>query len=91
MYIPACPITEANAAYVARQKNDFVAGIPPPDFPGGKGESDHVGRATEADLRGLTNQLGLRAFGFGEWHLNEGGLSHGQRQVLEKANQILSV
>lgn len=91
MYIPACPVTEANAAYVARQRNDFVAGVPPPDFPGGKGECEHVGRATEAGLRGLTNELGLRAFGFGKWDLNEAGLSRGQQQVLEKANQILSV
>ncbi|EYE93391.1 DUF1479 domain-containing protein [Aspergillus ruber CBS 135680] len=91
MYIPACPVTEANAAYVARQRNDFVAGVPPPDFPGGKGECEHVGRATEAGLRGLTNELGLRAFGFGKWNLNEAGLSRGQQQVLEKANQILSV
>lgn len=88
MYIPACPVTEANVAYVARQKNDFLAGIPPPDFPGGKGESEHVGRATEAGLQRLANELGLRAFGFGKWDLNE-GLSHGQRQVLEKANDIL--
>ena len=91
MYIPACPVTEANAAYVARQQSNFVAGVPPPDFPGGKGESEHVRRATEAGLRRLTNELGLRAFGFGKWDLNEGGLLHGQRQVLERANQISSV
>lgn len=91
MYIPACPVTEANAAYVARQKNDFVAGVPPPDFPGGEGETKHVGRATEGGLRELTNELGLRAFGFGKWDMNEGALSHRQRQVLEKADQILNV
>jgi len=91
MYIPACPVTEANAAYVARQRNDFVAGVPPPDFPGGKGESEHIGRSTEATLRGLTNELGLRALGFEKWDPNEGGLSPGQREVLEKANHILSV
>lgn len=89
MYIPACPVTEANTEYVQRQKADFLAGVPPPDFPGGKGESGHVGRAMEADLRSFTNEQGLRTVGFGKWDTQEEGLSHAQRAVLEKANEVL--
>lgn len=44
LYIPECPLTEANAKYLSRQREAFLEGIPGPDFPGGKGESEHVGR-----------------------------------------------
>ncbi|KAE8142442.1 hypothetical protein BDV38DRAFT_294331 [Aspergillus pseudotamarii] len=75
MYIPACPVTEANANYVKRQRNDFLEG--------------HVGRATEAGLRKSTSQLGLRALGLNKWDLNDPSLTQGQRLVLEKSNKIL--
>ncbi|CAE6529377.1 unnamed protein product [Rhizoctonia solani] len=32
MYIPAVPVTATNAAYVARQRDAFLAGMPPSDF-----------------------------------------------------------
>ncbi|GMF79067.1 unnamed protein product [Aspergillus oryzae] len=89
MYIPACPVTEANANYVKRQRNDFLEGVPPPDFPGGKGESEHLGRATEAGLRKSTSQLGLRSLGLTKWDLNDQSLTQGQRLVLDKSNKIL--
>ncbi|PYI00075.1 DUF1479-domain-containing protein [Aspergillus ellipticus CBS 707.79] len=91
LYIPACPVTEANTEYVQRQKLDFLAGIPPPDFPGGKGESEHIGRAIEEDLRKCTNDEGLKSLGFAKWDAQEANLKQGQRQVLEKANQILGL
>ncbi|KAL4889772.1 hypothetical protein BDV59DRAFT_210063 [Aspergillus ambiguus] len=90
LYIPACPATEANAHYVGRQKADFLAGVPPPDFPGGKGESKHVGRALVTDIPEYASHLGLQAFGLDKWNTNEAGLTRGQRLVLQRANQILS-
>ncbi|KAJ7861122.1 hypothetical protein B0H14DRAFT_3863581 [Mycena olivaceomarginata] len=33
MYIPAVPLTPANAHYVECQKGNFFKGVPPPDFP----------------------------------------------------------
>lgn len=30
MYIPACPLTEANAGYLVRQREAFSEGISPP-------------------------------------------------------------
>jgi len=44
LYTPVCPTTEINAKYLARQREAFINGEPGPDFPGGKGESGHVGR-----------------------------------------------
>jgi hypothetical protein len=61
MYIPAVPYTEQNAAYVARQKEAFLRGAVPPDFPKADGESAHVGRGSEADL---LSAEGRRAMGF---------------------------
>jgi len=55
MYIPAVPTTIPNKAYILRQAQAFLNGVPPPDFPqdvvpetGNKGlglESDVVGEA----------------------------------------------
>ncbi|PWY88267.1 DUF1479-domain-containing protein [Aspergillus heteromorphus CBS 117.55] len=89
--IPACPVTEANMDYVPRQKQDFLAGVPPPNFPGGKGESEHVGRTTEEDLRNFTNEEGLKSFGFAKWDAQENNLNQGQRWVLEESNRILGL
>lgn len=89
MYIPACPLTEENATYLQRQKETFLRGIPGPDFPGGKGESEHVGRTSEAELREIAGAAGLRAFGFEAWDCEEEGLTGGQKEVLRSANRIL--
>ncbi|CAO1638280.1 unnamed protein product [Sympodiomycopsis kandeliae] len=51
MYIPSIPLTQNNWEYVTRQAKKFIAGTPPMDFPGGKGESEFQGRATESDIK----------------------------------------
>jgi hypothetical protein len=50
MYIPAVPLTELNARYVRDQRAAFEARIPPPDFPGGEGETTFTGTGTPSDL-----------------------------------------
>ncbi|KAJ7117571.1 hypothetical protein C8R44DRAFT_925086 [Mycena epipterygia] len=60
MYIPAVPLTLVNANYLRDQRSNFLAGLPAPDFPGGKGESAFVGRATIDDV----HPEGRRAVGF---------------------------
>ncbi|TEB05175.1 DUF1479-domain-containing protein, partial [Coprinellus micaceus] len=50
MYIPAVPKTPMNLAYVARQKECFLQGERPPDFPKGKGEKGWVGCTSEEDI-----------------------------------------
>ena len=52
MYIPAVPHTPQNAAYVARQREAFLRGAPPPDFPQTEGEGAFVGRACAEDVVG---------------------------------------
>ena len=91
MYIPTCPMTETNAEYVKRQRDTFLEGVPPPDFPGSQGESQHVGRATVDDLKGCTNELGLRTQGFAKLDTDNVDLSQGQQKVLQKANEILGL
>ncbi|OAQ66392.1 hypothetical protein VFPPC_07954 [Pochonia chlamydosporia 170] len=88
LYIPVCPVTDINAAYLARQRQAFRDGTPGPDFPGGEGESRHIGRPTEGMLRGWTNDLGRQAFGLDKIVVREGALP-GEREVVERANAAL--
>ncbi|KAF9479392.1 DUF1479-domain-containing protein [Pholiota conissans] len=64
LYIPAVPLTVHNASYIRDQRINFFAGLPPPDFPGGEGESKYVGRGSVDDIN--TNEgrymYGLKAF-----------------------------
>ncbi|KIL63976.1 hypothetical protein M378DRAFT_1045411 [Amanita muscaria Koide BX008] len=49
--IPAVPLTVDNAHFMRQQRENFEARLPPPDFPGGKGESECVGRAKGEDVK----------------------------------------
>jgi len=62
--IPAVPDIPMNRAYVGQQRESFLAGLPPLDFPGGKGESEHIGRAKRETIEEAGGQEGLRAMGF---------------------------
>ena len=89
LYIPSCPLSVGNAEYLARQRAAFLAGTPSPDFGGGKGESEHVGRPGVQDVERVDAREGLRAFGLKRWDEGAEGLSAGQREVLGRANGIL--
>ncbi|KAG6021860.1 hypothetical protein E4U41_002380 [Claviceps citrina] len=88
LYIPVCPVTDANAAYLARQREAFRQGTPGPDFPGGEGESRHVGRPTEDMLRSWTDELGRRAFGLSKMQVRHGAPA-GERRAIRRANAAL--
>ena len=88
MYIPVCPITEANANYLARQRDTFLAGLPGPDFPGGKGESEHTGRPTVTYLQKHLDNAGLRAMGLEKLSI-PAMASTGAKTVTQKANAVL--
>ena len=90
LYVPACPLTEGNAEYLARQREAFVQGVPGPDFPGGVGEGRHVGRAGKEffEEAGKAGVDGVRAMGLGTWDVEEGG-TKGERRALERGNDIL--
>lgn len=89
MYIPVCPLTEPNARYLARQREAFLQGTPGPDFPGGKGESEHSGRPTEEFVREHGDVGGVRAFGLEAWSESDPRLTPGQLEILRKSNEIL--
>ena len=61
MYIPAMPLTPENLSYVQKQKETFLKGATPPDFPKTSGEGGHVGVGKESDVVG---DVARRAMGF---------------------------
>ncbi|KAK7461877.1 hypothetical protein VKT23_008311 [Stygiomarasmius scandens] len=58
MYIPAMPSCPLNQAYVERQKECFLNGMRPPDFP--KGTEQYSGTGTPKDI---LSAMGQRAMG----------------------------
>jgi hypothetical protein len=86
-YIPAAPLCEVNAEYLARQRHSFQHGIPPPDFPGGDGESRHVGRATPANVETLE---GRRAMGLEPFQIKS-HMTSGEKEMVSKANLVLNL
>ena len=61
MYIPAMPYTTINAAYIQKQKEIFLTGVAPPDFPVNSGEGNCVGVGKADDIE---DPIGKRAMGF---------------------------
>lgn len=93
LYIPVCPLTEVNARYLVRQRAAFLEGTPGPDFPGGNGESGHVGRPPVSTI---ATEEARRAMGLAklctegeEAEDGEGAVRSGARAVTAKANAIL--
>ena len=85
MYIPACPLTEVNAGYLVRQREAFMDGTPGPDFPGGKGESGHVGRMRKEDVKAAGGEDALRAMGLTNWSSQ----SESEKEIVRVANSIV--
>ncbi len=70
--------------YIAQQRDSFLKGIPPPDFPGGAGESEFVGRAkTEA----IQSESGRIAMGLSPLKIS--GQSERQKVIMREVNKIL--
>ncbi len=88
MYIPACPTTKANAEYARKQREHFLQGIPPTDFPGGVGESCHIGRPDVDTLHGLAETQALRSCGFAPFDVSA-GVGKGEVEVLKYANEVM--
>jgi hypothetical protein len=67
VYVPAAPLTQTNALYLARQRKTFQRGHPSPDFDStGSGlgtEATHIGRPTETDIAEVGGPAGLQAMG----------------------------
>jgi hypothetical protein len=83
-YIPSAPLCDVNASYLKKQRENFLKGVPPPDFPGGIGESQHVGRGIVENM----SPEGKLAMGFAKFGV-ETTASEGQRVAAKNANTIL--
>lgn len=88
LYIPVCPTTEESSKYVARQREAFYEGTPAPDFPGGIGESQHVGRVMEDYLRDIAPSTGLQSLGLDKLVAVEGE-TPGGLEAIRRANAVL--
>ncbi|KAF3802941.1 hypothetical protein GCG54_00000308 [Colletotrichum gloeosporioides] len=88
MYIPACPLTQTNALYLARQRKAFLLGQPSPDFGGGRGETSHLGRPGVQEVSDAGGEDGLRAMGLLPWEDRE-GRSPTVKTLVGMANAIL--
>ncbi|KAL8634418.1 MAG: hypothetical protein Q9228_007987 [Teloschistes exilis] len=90
MYIPACPLTEANAEYLARQRETFAEGLPAPDFPSSsEGESQHRGRLTPEYVMENISLEAQRAMGLVAFPVEAKGVLQQERRVMTRANAIL--
>jgi hypothetical protein len=89
MYIPVCPTTEANAEYLVRQRDTFLEGYPGPDFPGGKGESEHAGRPGADAVAQHGGDVALRSMGLSKLRKMDWEKETGAEEVIQKANQVL--
>jgi hypothetical protein len=85
LYIPSIPLTKASFDYVLSQRQSFVEGIPPSDFPGGEGESTHIGRGKPQDI---TNAKGRRAMGLEKFKIRP-DMSRAEVNLIETCNAQL--
>jgi hypothetical protein len=83
-YIPILPLCELNAKYVRDQRASFLNRTPPIDFPGGVGESKHVGCGQVSDI----GKEGYPAMGL-ELFDTDSSRTFGERVAIESANKIL--
>ncbi|KAL8915753.1 MAG: hypothetical protein Q9172_006701 [Xanthocarpia lactea] len=88
LYIPACPLTEANTRYLTRQRETFADGTPAPDFPSGDGESQHRGRLTTEYVMKNISLKAQRAMGLAAFDIRPQEKSKRERDTLKMANQI---
>lgn len=89
MYLPACPLTQTNALYLARQRKAFLSGDPGPDFGGvPPGDVSVGGENAVREVGEAGGVYGMRAMGLLPWDEDE--VEDEQEQaVLEMANSIL--
>jgi hypothetical protein len=89
LYIPACPLTQTNALFLARQRKAFLLGFPGPDFVGGEGESFHMGRPGVQEVNEAGGEPALRSTGMLAWDEDDATGGKAERLVLAAANGIL--
>lgn len=66
-----------------------MQGTPGPDFPGGLGESEHIGRPDTTYINKVADNTGLQAMGMKGWQANGELQLEGERRMLRRGNDIL--
>ncbi len=61
LYIPAVPYTPHNNAYIMKQKESFLQGTPPADYPQTGSETTFTGTGKPEDI---SSSVGRTAMGF---------------------------
>ncbi|OTB19227.1 hypothetical protein K445DRAFT_72774 [Daldinia sp. EC12] len=91
LYVPACPLTQTNALYLARQRKAFLLGDPAPDFESGgrRGEREYLGRPGVQDVNDAGGEEGLRSMGLLPWDEKSGYADKAEAELLRLANGIL--
>ena len=79
-------MTVGNAKYIATQCEHFFRGIPAPDFPGGVGESKHVGRPTLDEFKNIAKN-GRQAMGVQGFSVADGL----EPEMVKEVNAVLGV
>lgn len=99
MYIPAVPLTPLNLEYILRQREKFLAGAPPPDFPQQtdkdvsiRGEVAFVKKGVPDDVGRHAGEFGKRAMGLGTQPFDVNAIKNlgdGEAEMLAFANKVL--
>ncbi|KAI8337768.1 hypothetical protein BC941DRAFT_426130 [Chlamydoabsidia padenii] len=84
LYIPVMPLCERNSEYLYRQRDAFLKGCTPPDFPGNDCEVDIMDRATvdTTDDDNVKIGMGLAPFPLD----SQAALTPGQLEALKQHN-----
>lgn len=91
--VPVCPLTQANAVFLERQRRAFLLGFPGPKFTSeyvedDAGESRYLGRPGVQEVHDVGGEEALRAMGLLAWD-EEASTSKSERQLLRLTNSIL--
>jgi hypothetical protein len=88
VYVPAAPLTQTNALYLARQRKTFQRGHPGPDFDAtGSGlgtEASHTGRPGETDIAEVGGSAGLQAMGLAPFDVAPSPAENGNASPADK-------
>jgi len=92
VYVPAAPLTQTNALYLARQRKTFQRGHPGPDFDAtGSGlgtEASHTGRPGETDIAEVGGSAGLQAMGLAPFDVAPSPAENGNASPAEKDEEV---
>lgn len=91
-YIPALPLCDINMKYAWIQRESFLKGLVPPDFPGFphvEAETKHIGRAGPEDVEKEGGIEALQQFGLCPFVAQTN--TPGEVQIVDDANKLLFV